>query len=128
MRNPSDLRAFVQADALMLEVYQLTASFPSEERYGLTNQLRRAAMSVPSNLAEGCSRESQADFRRFVEIALGSAMELRYQLTAARRLGFCPGEAALATEARAGDLVKMLSGLGKTLRAETGDRKPDTEQ
>jgi four helix bundle protein len=75
MRNPSDLKVFEQAHTVVLEVYAMTAKFPADERFGLTQQIRRAAVSVPSNIVEGCSRESAADFRRFIEIATGSAME-----------------------------------------------------
>jgi four helix bundle protein len=88
VRNPDDLGAYVAAEKLAIEIYRLTESFPPEEKYGLTNQMRRAAVSIFSNLAEGCSRESQRDFARFVEMALGSAMELRAQLRFAQRLGW----------------------------------------
>lgn len=86
MRDPDKLTVFQIADALAGEVYSVTNAFPPAEKYGLTNQIRRAAVSVPSNLVEGCSRESVVEFRRFVEIALGSAMELHYQLGFALRM------------------------------------------
>jgi len=120
MRNPSELNAFVLADELVLDIYRVTASFPSDERFGLTNQLRRSAVSVASNLVEGCSRESQADFARFVEIALGSAMEARYQLSLGRRLWIERPEkmeALIEVERKANEVVRMLINLGKTLRA-----------
>ena len=86
MKCPSDLVVFKKADELVKTVYWLTNHFPSEEKFELVKQIRRAAVSVPSNLAEGCSRTSPKDFARFVEIALGSAMELEYQLGLARDL------------------------------------------
>lgn len=98
---------------LVTSVYELTTKFPPDERFGLTQQLRRAAVSVPSNIAEGCSRESQADFRRFIEIALGSAMEVRCQLSIADRLGFeLPPNAYQGVDG----LVRALAAFGKTLR------------
>ena len=71
MRNPNDLAVFQKANALALSVYELTTGFPSEEKFHLTSQLRRSAVSIPSNLVEGCSRASSRDFARFVEIAYG---------------------------------------------------------
>lgn len=126
MRNPEELEVFRFADELVLLVYGVTARFPVEERYGLTSQIRRAVVSVSSNLVEGCSRESQVEFRRFVEIALGSAMELAHQLSLARRLNLgCEADFTLVEE-RASRVGKMLVGLRKALRAETRNPKPET--
>lgn len=120
MRNPHELKVFELADELAMSVYHLTMTFPDHERYGLTQQIRRAAMSVPSNIVEGCSRESGADFRRFIEIATGSAMELRYQLGFARRLGYGADVAWQSTANDQADaLVKALIGFGKALRAQS---------
>jgi S23 ribosomal protein. len=126
MRDPKDLKAFQLADALVFEVYRLSATFPADERFGLTSQVRRAAVSVASNLVEGCSRDSQADFKRFVDMATGSAMELRYQLTIARRFGWCSANEVSACETHAGEVCKVLIGLGKALRAETSNLVPGT--
>lgn len=125
MRNPSELKVFGQADELAIVVYRLTTLFPRDERYGLIQQLRRSAVSIGSNIAEGCSRESQADFRRFIEIATGSAMELRYQLTFAYRLdngkvieGFNISKSAWKTAIdETESLVRALIAFSKTLRA-----------
>ena len=87
-RDHAKLRAFELADEVALLVYQITAKFPRSEQYGLTSQIRRAAVSVPSNIVEGCARESQADYIRFLNIAFGSLKELHYQLGLANRLGF----------------------------------------
>ncbi len=88
MRDHTKLRAFTLADEVAVSVYQLTAEFPKEELYGLTAQMRRAAVSVPSNIVEGCARDSQADYLRFLNIAFGSLRELHYQLGLSVRLGF----------------------------------------
>ncbi len=86
MRDPKTLKVFEKANELARDVYLFTANFPSEEKFHLVTQIRRAAVSVPSNLVEGCSRASEKDFARFVEIALGSAMECEYQLGLAKYL------------------------------------------
>ncbi len=81
MRDHTKLRAFKLADEAALLVYRITARFPRGEQCGLTSQIRRAAVSVPSNIVEGCARESQADYLRFLNIAFGSLRELHYQLS-----------------------------------------------
>lgn len=88
MRDHNNLRAFALADELVIEIYQITKKFPEEERFGLTFQIRKAAISVPSNIVEGCSRETQKEFHRFLEIAFSSLKELHYQTKLAVRLGF----------------------------------------
>jgi four helix bundle protein len=80
MQDFRQLKIWERAHQLTLAVYSNTASFPHEERYGLTSQIRRVAVSIPANLAEGCGRGGDADFRRFVQIAMGSACELEYHL------------------------------------------------
>ena len=78
MRDHMKLRAFGLSDKVALLIYRATREFPKEEIYGLTSQMRRAAVSVPSNIVEGCARESQAEYLRFLEIAFGSLRELHY--------------------------------------------------
>lgn len=73
-------RAFELADEVVLLIYRATREFPKEEIYGLTSQMKRAAVSVPSNIVEGCAHESQTEYLRFLEIAFGSLRELHYQL------------------------------------------------
>ena len=96
MRDHRKLRAFELADGLALAIYSATKTFPREEQFGLTSQLRRAAVSIASNIVEGCARSSKADYARFLETAFGSVREVEYQLTLAQRLGYLP--AALASD------------------------------
>ncbi len=96
-------------------VYQATRSFPDEERYGLTSQMRRAAVSVSSNVAEGSSRSSDKDFGRFVEVAYGSLMEAVSESHVARRQSFLAQAAFASLYAEAEELGRMLSGLKSKL-------------
>lgn len=96
-------------------VYSRTKSFPSDERFGLTNQMRRAAVSVSSNIAEGSSRISDADFARFVEIATGSLFEVVSESTVAKRQRFLNDGDFVAIYKAAEEQRRMLSGLRRTL-------------
>ncbi|MBV9008910.1 MAG: four helix bundle protein [Verrucomicrobia bacterium] len=96
-------------------VYNRTRSFPPDERFGLTNQMRRAAVSISSNVAEGSSRMSQADFARFIEIATGSVFEVVSQSFIARRQHFLDEEGFRAIYVAAEEIGRMLSGLRKSL-------------
>jgi four helix bundle protein len=116
MRDHTKLRAFELADALAWKVYQQTRLFPREEQFGLTTQMRRAAVSVASNIVEGCARRSQADYVRFLDMAYGSARELTYQIALAHRLGYLKSEAFQALEAAATETCKVLNGLICSLR------------
>jgi four helix bundle protein len=96
-------------------VYNETRAFPAEERFGLTNQLRRAAISISSNIAEGSSRSSRNDFARFAEIAAGSVFEAVSQAFVARRQGLLGEDQFRKSTADAEELSRMLSGLRKSL-------------
>jgi len=88
MQNFKKLKVWEKSHNLALEIYKVTSLFPKSELYGLTNQIRRASVSIPSNIAEGCGRSGGFDFSRFLVIALGSASELEYHLMLSNDLGF----------------------------------------
>ena len=92
MRNYQDLQVWTKAHALTLDLYRLSRSFPREEIYGVTSQVRRSAMSIGANLAEGCGRRTGGELARFVRVALGSASELDYHLLLCRDLRFLKNE------------------------------------
>ncbi len=98
-------------------VYNYTRHFPADERFGLTNQMRRAAVSISSNIAEGTSRMSQNDFGRFIEIATGSVFEVTSQAFIGHRQGFLNEEKFRATYTAAEEVGRMLGGLRKSLTA-----------
>ena len=116
MRDHYKLRAFEMADEVAVAAYQVTKCFPREEIYGLTSQIRRAAVSVPSNIVEGCARDSQSDYLRFLIIAFGSLRELHYQIGLAKRLGYLTDEDASSIEPKIVEAEKILNGLIKSLR------------
>ena len=103
------------------EVYRLTARFPQEERYGMTSQLRRAAVSIPSHVAEGKQQGTRKAYAHYVDLALGSEGEVQTQLELARRLGMAPAEQVSAVIAKASEVGRLLRGLQRSLRS-----TPDT--
>lgn len=117
MRDHTKLRAFELADEVALLTYRHTSSFPKAEQFGLTSQMRRAAVSVPSNIVEGCARDSLADYLRFLDIAYGSLRELDYQLSLATRLGFVSSETEL--HAKVHETSKVLGALIRSRRKPT---------
>ena len=97
-------------------IYKATRVFPREEQYGLAAQMKRAAVSVPSNIVEGCARGSQADYLRFLYIAFGSLRELHYQLGLSKRLGFLSEEDFSVIEPKITEAEKVLNGLIISIR------------
>ena len=116
MRDHTKLRAFELADEVAMLVYRVTAGFPKEELFGLTSQIRRAAVSVPSNIVEGCARDSKADYLRFLNIAFGSLRELHYQLNLSKRLSFLRNKDSSLLEPKVVETEKVLNGLIRALR------------
>ncbi|MCG8648900.1 MAG: four helix bundle protein [Pirellulales bacterium] len=121
MRDHRNLRAFQLADTLVIDLYRATKSFPREEMFGLTSQLRRAVVSIASNIVEGCARESQPDFVRFLDMAFASAREVEYQLTVAARLEYLPADLAESLNQQIVETSKVLYGLIRSLRKSTTD-------
>lgn len=117
MRDHTRLKAFELSDELVIIIYQITRHFPDDERYGLTSQMRRAAISVPSNIVEGCSRESRSEYARFLEIAFGSLKELHYQFDLASRLGYLSDKNPKHYEAKIIETEKVLAALLRSRRS-----------
>jgi four helix bundle protein len=117
IRTYKDLWVWQKAIDLSVEVYRLTRSFPSHERYGLTAETRKTSRSVPYNIAEGHKRGSTAEYIRFLGIAAGSAAELETQLLLAGRLGYLKGNTAEAVLALHAEVEMMLDSLIRSLKA-----------
>jgi len=115
MFNFEKLETWHKAIAFADLVYGLTRSFPEEERFGLISQMRRAAVSISSNIAEGASRHSRDDYARFLEIATGSVFEVVSQASICRNRGFLTEEAFRAIYSAADEQSRMLSGLHRSL-------------
>ncbi|MBK5965625.1 four helix bundle protein [Thiocystis minor] len=111
MRDYRKLSVWTSAHLLALSVYDATKGFPADERFGLSAQMRRAAVSIPSNIAEGCGRGTDADFARFVRIAVGSANELEYQCLLSRDLHYLSQDQAQVLMVRCSEVRRMLAGL-----------------
>jgi four helix bundle protein len=117
MRDHSRLTAFQLADQLALAVYSESKAFPRNEQFGLTSQVRRAAVSVPANIVEGCARSSENEYIRFLEIAYASASELQYELSLCERLGYLTDQGANHLTPLCDSVLRTLSGLIKALRS-----------
>jgi four helix bundle protein len=111
MQHFKDLKVWERSHALVLDLYKLTAKFPSEERFGLVSQLRRAAASVPTNIAEGAKRRGQQDFARFLNIAEGSLAETESLIMLSRDLGYVPTSLAEAPILETAEISRMLCAL-----------------
>jgi four helix bundle protein len=116
MKDFRSLKVWEKAHASVLDIYRETASFPADERFGLTSQVRRASVSIPSNIAEGCGRGSDIDFARFVQIAIGSSCELEYQLLLAHDLQYLDEKPYEWLTGGLTDVRRMLISLQQRLR------------
>ena len=116
MRDHRKLRAFELADLLALTIYRETEGFPKSEEFGLKSQLRRGAVSVASDIVEGCARRTKTDSIRFLDIAYGSARELEYQVSLASRLGFFDKQQSQNIDIQCEETSKVLYGLIQGLR------------
>jgi len=111
MQNFRDLKVWEKAHETVLAIYRASTNFPIDERFGLTSQLRRAAVSIPANITEGTLRSSDADFVRFLHIALGSASEVDYYLLLARDLKFIEPDEHSTLDASLQEVKRMLAAL-----------------
>ena len=114
-RDHRKLRVFHEADAIVVRIYEETHRFPAEERFGLQAQLRRAAVSVASNIVEGCARRTTAEYCHFLNIAAGSLAETRYLSELASRLGYLPTGVVASIEREARILASGLEALIRAL-------------
>ena len=116
MKNFRELKVWHKAHALALRSYAIVSHFPKDELYGLTSQVRRASTSIPANIAEGCGRNSDVDFTRFLTIAMGSASELEYLFILATDLSFLDAKTHSELEPLVIEVKKMLYALITRLR------------
>jgi four helix bundle protein len=119
-RDFAKIKAWQHADDLCVEIYQSTRRFPREELYGLTSQLRRAAVSVPANIAEGAGRQTKKDYLHFLYIANASLAEVRYHLHLSQRLGYLTSDQHEQMHSSQVEAASTLRGLIKAVEKETG--------
>ena len=115
IKNYKELKVWQKSYQLCLEVYRVTKGFPKEELYGLTSQMRRAAMSIPCNIAEGYGRKTTPEYIRFLYIAYGSTCELETQTLLAGDLGYIKNDRIFELQSDIGEVERMLKVLIKSL-------------
>ncbi|CAN5472782.1 four helix bundle protein [soil metagenome] len=116
MRPHENLEVWLNAIEFVVMIYERTKKFPSEEKFGLTSQLRRASVSIPANIAEGAARQSDKEFIHFLAIAQGSCSEVETEILIAQKLGFLPQAEYKELKAEADSIGRMLIGLSKHLK------------
>lgn len=116
MHQFKELEIWKRSRLFCSKIYKITSNFPDSERFGLTNQLRRVCVSIPSNIAEGSSRSSNKDFSRFLEIAIGSAYEIETQLLIAFDLGFINTNEIEIVSKELNEIIRMISRFRTTLK------------
>lgn len=114
-RSYEDLQVWRKSIALCKQVYVISKLFPKEELFGLTSQMRRAAVSIASNIAEGCARNSTKEFNQFIAVALGSAAELKTQIIICQEIGLLKAEIGDSLRLQTVEIEKMLAGLQNSL-------------
>ena len=119
MRDFRRLKVWEKAHGLSLAIYKATTAFPKQELFGLTSQLRRAAVSIPANIAEGCGRSGEPELARFLRIALGSASELEYHIILSTDLCYLNKSASQDLSKQVTDVKRMLTSLIQKLTAES---------
>ena len=118
MKDFKNLKVWNKSHKLTLKIYETTRTYPLEEIYGLKSQMRRASVSIPTNIAEGCGRNSDAELARFLEIAMGSASELEYLLLLSKDLNFCDNKVYNSLTAEIVEVKQMLATFIKKIRAD----------
>ena len=118
MRDFRELKVWEKAHRLTLRLYKLTRSFPKDERYGLTAQIRRAAASIGANIAEGCGRRTPGDFARLLQVAVGSGSELQYHLLLASDLEYMPRQEYEQLDRSTAEVKRMLTTFIRRLMAD----------
>lgn len=116
MSNYKELKVWQKSHLLALRVYKITETFPANEMYGLTSQLRRVAASIPTNIAEGQGRLSKKEYKQFLSISRGSAKEVEYLLLLAKDLGYINDEIYKELSTKCETILKMLNGLIKSIK------------
>ena len=120
MGDYKQLGVWQKAHQLTLDIYHATADLPRDEQYGLSSQLKRAAASIPANIAEGSGRGGDAELARFLRIAMGSAYEVEYHLLVAHELSFLTTDQYQQLDGQIAEVIRMLAGLIKSLNVKRG--------
>ena len=119
MKDFRDIKVSEKAHSLTLEIYKATRSFPKDELYTLVSQIRRASVSIPANIAEGCGRGTDSELRQFLQIAMGSASELEYHLLLARDLGYLAVDGYQPLNDQVIEVKRMLASFIQKLKADS---------
>jgi four helix bundle protein len=115
MHNFRKLDIWLKSMDLVVEIFNLTSVFPNHEKFGLSSQMQRSAVSIPSNIAEGSAKSSNKDFARFLEMSLGSSYELETELILASRLKYIDSNIFLLTQNKIAEIQKMITGFKNKL-------------
>jgi four helix bundle protein len=119
MRNYESLEVFQRSDRIAINIYQVTKQFPKEELFGITSQLRRAALSIPNNIVEGYVRNTTKEFMQFLNISKGSAAETKYLVNFSAKLGYITSQVAASMADELDIIIRMLTKLIKSLAPST---------
>ena len=118
MKDFRNLNVWQKSHLFVLDIYEVTTKFPKEEKFGLTSQIRRAGVSIPANIAEGCGRRSDAELSHFLQIAIGSASEIEYHLMLTRDLNLLNKSDYTRLESQVIEIKRMLASFIKRLNAD----------
>ena len=119
MQDFTKLKVWQKAHSFTVNLYRITKDFPNDEKFGLTNQIRRASVSIESNISEGCGRNGDKEFSRFLDIAQGSAYEVKCQILIARDLGYLDSSKSQLLTEKIDEVSRMINALNQKLRAKS---------